>query len=581
MRLMRTGVGERQRARDLALEPTGRPRSTLLARVALGLAAAAAVAWAQSSAQTTLGPAARPRLVLVLSVDQLAYDTLMRYATVYQSGLRRLLDGGALFTNAFYRHAVTETAPGHATILSGRNPRETGIVSNDWFDRAAGRMVNAVDDETQHAVGGPGRSASPARFIGSTLGDLLKSRDPRSKIVGLAAKDRAAILLPGPRADAAYWFESAAGGFVTSSYYMPRAPAWLTAWNARHLADSYAGRPWSRLRDDPAWYDRHAGPDDADGEASPGSRAFPHALPAVEQTRAYYDALIRTPAGDELTLSAAIEARAAYELGQDDSPDLLAIGFSSTDYVGHTYGADSQEMLDQLLRLDVILGRLLTEVDARVGLGRTLVVMTADHGALPLVEQLRARGVPARRVEPSVLGEAISSALAKQFPGVNGLAVRTESGVLLKDDVMARAGLQRQRVAQTVREALLSTGLAAEVYSGEALERGAVDPSDTFAPLFRNAYFAGRSPDLMVRLKPYVYVTSAVGGTGHGTAQEYDRHVPIVMMGPGIVPGRYERLSGPEDIAPTLAWLLGERLAPATGARLLTEAAPERSVPIP
>jgi predicted AlkP superfamily pyrophosphatase or phosphodiesterase len=553
-------------------------RWLFLALAASLLTAVATVGLAQTKPRTS--GLSRPRLVLVLSVDQLAFDTLMKHAQVYTGGLRRLLDGGAVFTQAFYRHAVTETAPGHATILSGRHPSDTGIVSNDWYDRALGVMVNAVDDSAQHAVGGAGRAASPARFIGSTLGDVLKSQDPRSKVIGVSAKDRAAILLAGPRADAAYWFESAAGGFVTSSYYMAVTPPWLAAWNARRLADAYDGTPWTRLRSAPSWYEQEAGPDDADGEADPAHRTFPHTLPPLTQKRAFYEALVRTPAGDELTLSAALGAMAAYGLGLDDSVDLLAIGFSSTDFVGHTYGADSQEMLDQLLRLDVVLGRLFTEVDARIGVGRTLVVMTADHGAVPVIEQLQRRGVLARRVDPAVFRDAVSEALARRFPGVGGLVARTEPDVYLDDAVIRRSGLVRQDVAQAVSEGLLSTGLVAQVYSEAALSDASASP-DPFVPLFRNARFAPRSPDLFVLLKPYVYVTSAAGGTGHGTAHEYDRHVPMVFMGQGITPGRYSSLSGPEDIAPTLAWLLGVTLPPASDARLLTEMTPEQRGSLP
>lgn len=524
--------------------------------------------------------APHPRLVLVLSIDQLTSGNLMRYAPLFTGGLRRLLDDGALFTQALYRHAATETAPGHALILSGRRPRETGIVANDWYDRESRQMVNAVDDASQRSLGGPGRAASPARFVGTALGDVLRGTDRRSRVVGVSAKDRSAILLAGPGADAAYWFEAAAGGFVTSSYYMQKAPAWLDAWNAEHLADTYAGMPWTRLRESPAWYEKHAGPDAAEGEADGKDTTFPHQLPPLAQKDAFYNALVRTPVGDELTLSAALAAMKAHGLGTDESTDLLAAGFSSTDFVGHAFGGDSQEMLDQLLRLDVVLGRLFAETDARVGQGRTLVVLTADHGALPIVEQLRHRQPGARRVSPAAIRDAVARALARKYPGATGLVTSLTPGVYLDTDAIGRWGLQRAEVERTVTDALLSTGLVAEVYTKDELATDG-PPRDAFVSLYRSSYFASRSPDLAVRLKPYVYVSAAVWGTGHGTAYEYDRHVPIVFMGPGIVHGRYGAPSGPEDVAPTLAWLLGVPLAPAPDARILVEVAPSRTPPIP
>ena len=195
--------------------------------------------------------AARPRLVLFVSVDQMWFDYLDRFAAHYTGGLERLREEGAVFTNAYYRHANSETGPGHALLLSGRHARDNGIVANAWYDRTSGAVVNVVGDPLVAPLPGPGRGASPANFTGATVGDLLKRASPASRVVGVAGKDRSAILMAGPRADAAYWYEAAAGVFGSSTYYMKRCPPWLAEWNATRPVDALAGRSWTRLLDAP------------------------------------------------------------------------------------------------------------------------------------------------------------------------------------------------------------------------------------------------------------------------------------------------------------------------------------------
>ncbi len=501
-------------------------------------------------------PAPRPRLALVVSVDQLRADYLERFGTLFSGGFRRLLDQGAVFTNARYRHACTETGPGHAVILSGRSPRSSGIVANAWYDRALRRRVNVVDDPTVAPLGGKTRAASPAHFVGFTLGDVLKRERPGARVVGVSFKDRAAILMAGPRADAAYWFTSDGGRFVTSSYYTDAAPPWLVAWNERRPADAYAGRVWERLLPDANLYERLAGPDDVSGEADRKDTQFPHRPPAAAGTREFYDFVWRTPFADELLLDFALEAAARHELGTRDGTDLLAVGFSATDVIGHNYGPDSQELLDQVLRLDRLLGRLFDALEARVGAGRLLVVLTADHGVQPLVEVAQARGLAtARRVEPAVFEKAVQSALAARFPGRAGLvADLDETGVTF--DPAALAGLSRAEVEQTVAQALLATGHVAAVYTQQGL-LGEAPAEDAFFALHQRAFYAPRSAHLVVRLHEGVYVDSRPGGTGHGGPYDVERHVPIVFMGSEVKPGRHAIPCGPEDIAWSLAKLLG------------------------
>ena len=517
-----------------------------------------------------------PRLVLVVAIDQMRFDYLTRFDALYTSGLRMLLDRGAVFTNANYRHAATETGPGYSVILTGRHPSHSGIVANDWYDAYLHKSVNVIEDPVQKPLGGAGRSASPANALGFTVGDVLKSNNPESKVVAVSLKDRSAILMGGRRADGAYWYETAGGNFITSTYYMSEAPSWLVAWNERRLADQYAGKIWTRLLPDAALYERYAGKDAVEGEWDRKDTVFPHAIRGNPPAASFYDYVRRTPFSDDLTLDVALEALKAHHIGDDAVTDVFAIGFAATDVVGHTYGPDSHETLDQLLRLDLVLGRLFADIEARVGLANTLVVLTSDHGVTPLVENLQAKGLDAQRAAPVTLTNAVKQEFEKRFPGIDGLVESFSApDFYLNEGLIRERKLNREDVEKTAIAALLGTGLVARVYTHDDL-RSARSPSDAdpLLPLFRNGFYEPRSPHLTVLLKQHVYLSSLVGGTGHGTAYDDDRHVPIVFMGPRIKPGFYPEPCGPEDIAPTLALILGLQLQREQDSRLLVEMLP-------
>ncbi len=531
-----------------------RPASLALALVS-SLAAAGVAATPAAAPGPALTP--QPRLVVFVSVDQMRADYLERFRPLFTSGLKALAERGAVFTNARYRHACTETGPGHSVLLSGRSPRSSGIVGNAWYDRALRRRVNVVDDATVRVLGGAGRTASPSYFNGFTVGDMLKAHSPGSKVVGVSFKDRAAILMAGKRADGAYWYETAGGRFVTSSWYTNETPRWLESWNARRPADAYVGRTWERLLPDPATYVRLAGEDDVKGEWDGKETAFPHRIRGAPPALDYYDNLRRSPFADEVLFDVATAAMKAHDLGTDEATDILAVSFSACDVIGHTYGPDSQEQMDNFLRLDRTLGRLLEEAERRAGKGRVLVVLTADHGVMPLVEVLKAKGIDARRASSEELSGPVEKALAARFPGATGLIADPDPMEYVFDrEAIARQGLRVEDVEATIRQALLSTGLVDAVYTQAQLV-GPRPAGDAFFDLHQRAFFAPRSGDLVVRIKKYVYLGGYVGGTGHGTPYDYDRHVPIVFLGPGITPGPRDVETGPEDIAWTLGRLLG------------------------
>lgn len=516
----------------------------------------------------------RPRLILVLSIDQMRADYLTRFDDLFEGGFRTLLDRGAVFTNAMYRHASTETGPGHSVILSGRHPSSSGIVGNAWFDPLLGRSVNVIDDPFVSLIGAPGRGASPVNFVGFTLGDALKQSSPDSKVVGVSMKDRSAILMAGRLADGAFWYTSGSGHFITSTWYGAELPQWLENWNGRNVAATYAGTSWTRLIDDEALYERYAGPDDVQGEGNRRDTVFPHPL-AGTPGPGLYGSLSQTPFADEMTADVALEALKGYDLGADGATDILAVGFSGTDYVGHGYGPDSQEEMDQLLRLDRTLADFLGQVDRLVGLDRTLIVLTADHGVMPLVEVLQARGVDARRVNPTSLRTRVVSALGERYDDPQGLiASFGADSVTFNHRELRTRGVSPNDVERVAAAALMGMEEVAAVYTRADLV-GSEPSDDPYLWLYRNAFFPARSPDLTIRLQPYFFPSGPnAGGTGHGTPYDYDRQVPIVFLGTGIPTGAFDAESGPEDIAPTIATILGLGYPIEPDARILSEIVP-------
>lgn len=513
---------------------------------------------------------ARPKLVLVVAIDQMRFDFLDRFEPLYKGGLRQLIDKGGVFTNANYRHASTETGPGHSVLLSGSHPSHSGIVANEWWDGHLEKAVNVIDDPVQTPLGGAGRPASPSNMLTFTVGDVLKATSPRSRVVGVGLKDRSAILMGGRRADAAYWFENDGGNFVTSTYYMDAAPAWLNDWNRSRRVDRFANETWSRLIDDVALYEKYAGKDAVEGERDRKDITFPHPFVARPPSADHYVELRRSPFADEVVLDFALEVIKQHQIGADADTDVLAIGFAATDGIGHQWGPDSQELMDQMLRLDIVLGRLFAQVDSTIGLDNTLIVLSADHGSRPIVEILQERGIAARRFAPKAVQTAVTDAFARRYPGVTGLMSYFATDIYLSEDVARRHKLDLKDVEQTAIDALMATGAVERVYTHDDLQ-STKPSSDPYLELFRNAFFAPRSPHLQVLFKREVYVTSTVGGTGHGSAYEFDRHVPVVFMGPGIKAGRYADPSGPEDIAPTIAQILGLRFPREYDSRVLTE----------
>src|SRR3989449_436898 len=358
------------------------------------------------------GPSPRPRLVVVITVDQLRPDYLERYRPQLLGGFATLLKTGASFTDAYQDHAVTETAPGHSTVLSGRWPAHTGIIRN----------TVGVQDQTAPLIGVNGPGASPARFRGTAFFDWLKTADPGARALSISGKDRGAILPIGRAKEAVYWYFG--GFFTTSRYYADSLPTWVRVFNGQRVPFRAAGTQWALFPPEREFPEPHRPAYQNQGR----DFLFPHRLPADSGQAAL--AFIATPTMDSLTLAFALEGVRALQLGGRGATDLLAVSLSTTDYVGHAYGPDSREIHDQVVRLDRYLGRFLEQLFVRYGRNNVLVVLTADHGVTPYPERSRALGHPgAVRVIPDTIIQSVNAALDQRAGGGDWLHL--ESGMLL------------------------------------------------------------------------------------------------------------------------------------------------------
>jgi hypothetical protein len=520
-----------------------------------------------------------PRLAVVISVDQMRADYLERFQPYFAAdGFKRFTAQGAWFLNCHYQHAVTKTAPGHATIPSGVNANVHGIVANDWLDRTTFLSGNNVEDVDSPLVGLPPRvdryrnatfaakaGRSPRNFLGVTVGDRLKARYADAKVYGVADKDRAAILMAGPKADGAYWTEE--GRFITSTYYRRELPAWIERFNTERGATEYFGQTWDRLLD-VSIYDRVQGPDSAPGEqAEDGLPAtFPKKVNGGKDqlSPAFFDAFDHTPWNNDLVAEMAERVVEHEQLGADATPDLLFVGFSQPDKAGHAYGPDSHEVMDSYLRLDRTLAGLFRFLDAKVGAGKWVVALTADHGIPPLPEKTQREhgSAAAGRLSGSELDRFVFGALDAAYgplPENAYWGVRDNSGYHLSPVALRANHLTAAQLAGKFREILLTYPMIAAAYTREQLTASA--PLDALGEMERLSFHPPRGTDVVYIPKPN-FIERSTAGTTHGTPYDYDTHVPQVWYGAGVKAGVHPERVAVEDLAPTLAARLGVTLPP-------------------
>lgn len=485
-----------------------------------------------------------PRLVLLLVADQFRADYLDRFAPQLEGGLRRLVDEGVVFDEAHQLHSATLTAPGHASLATGLYPSRHGVIANAWVDRQERKWVYSADDSDL---------PSPARLLGSTLGDWLKQTSGRSRCFAASAKDRSAVLLGGHRADGAFWFDTPDGVFESSVYYYPRRePDWLAEFNAEQQLEAHFGHVWTPLS---TAEETRAELGIEAVDLGPLQPEFPHAFGGLElgPGRSFFSEIWGSPWLDLYLEQLAERVVHEERLGQRGSLDVLALGFSAMDGVGHRYGPDSLELFDTVRRLDLALSRLLDFVDREVGLERTVIGFSSDHGVAPVPELRRQHGLPGRRVgsEEILCLAQVGQRLSEKFGPERWL----KTGPYLNPAAIEHSGVPRDLLERETASLVAACPGIDRVWTrSELLAGGATE--DRRLELARNSYNAERSPDFLIETEEY-FVPTRFSATTHGSPHRYDTHVPLIVWAPGLAPARIDRPVRAVDLAPTLAGLAG------------------------
>jgi hypothetical protein len=537
----------------------------------------ASPAWAQREP-------ARPRLVLLLVVDQMREDYLTRFRGDFgDGGFRRLMTNGAFFASAYYSYGSTTTGPGNTTIVTGRLPRQHGIIGNEWLQGGPANpaIKAAFFDPDAKILAGPGcktEGRSARNLIGTALGDQLKLSNRFSRVFSVAIKDRGSIALGGKRPDAAFWWDLNTGQFVTSNYYMKELPGYVREFNNGHWPDRFIGGKWDRALPpaayavtyplDPLWLTNTEG-------LGP---EFPHVLPRpavpAQPGPEFYTAVYSTPYGNDVTLEMARRILIGEHLGAGEATDMLCVGLSSFDAAGHLFGPESAEMMDFAVRTDRQIAVFLDSVDRTVGLNRCVVVLTADHGIGTAPRLANALGLGGGRTDLTAAIKNVNTKLnaIAALPGnadyVTAVAL---PWVFLNPLVNSLETETRERVLAAARQSLERADGVSRVFVDTELAGPSPLPDNLEQYLAWRCYFPGRSGELYLHLAPYWGIR---GGNfaEHDTGTNHDRHVPILIMGGGARPGRYFTNADPADIAVTLSALM--RIEPPEGAvgRVLNEA---------
>ena len=490
----------------------------------------------------------RPRLVVVIIVDQLRGDLPARTASsAADGGFDQILTRGVVYDQAFYEHATTATAPGHATLFTGAHPSQHGIVANEWYDRDAKQRTAAIRAPER------GPEPGPYNLLATTVGDeLVLACGPSCRVFGVSGKDRGAIL-PAGHLGKAFWFNPRGGGFRSSAYYFSNLPKWVDEWNAAIPKTAYPER-WTLLLDPKRYL--NLVPDDRPFERPPQElgRTFPHSLGRTDDTR-YFNLFTHTPFLDSLTLAFARKLISNEGLGSRPSSDLLAVSLSATDYVGHSFGPESLEAEDNLARLDRELAAFIAYLDERVGRDRYMLVLTADHGLAATPEYAATLGLTTYRLDAKVLADIVDRELAAQLH----VSAPIVSAFLPPALYLDRAKLEAANVSVKGAAASAAAALRKQPGIAYALTSDDAATEPLVAELVRNSVYGPRSGDVYVIAQPESAIVEGLNlyTAYHGSPYAADRYVPLYFFGGGLRPQRIDRVVSTRSLATTLAAVLG------------------------
>ena len=491
----------------------------------------------------------RPKLVVVLVIDQFRYDYLMRFRPYFgKGGFNRLLDG-AVFTDCRFDYASTITGPGHATLLTGTYPWAHGIIENNWYDRDQKREVYCVEDSSTHIVADREKASdspgfSPRRLTASTLGDELRmATDFRSKAVSISLKERAAILMGGHTPSAAYWYDSGSGHFVTSTYYMPMLPAWVDDFNQQKPAKAYCGQKWQTLPETPG----------AGGKVLSEFKSTPGEPCPDSKFLSWVD---NTPYMNQLELGFASAAIRSERLGRGPETDLLTLSLSVNDYVGHRFGPYSEQVADTTLRTDRYLAAFFDDLDKQVGLSNVWITLSADHGVAPTPAYVLEHNLGLGTAHPKDVRAAAEKALTDAFGPGPWIENQDEIYLFLNRETLKKQNVAESKAEEVAAQAAASQPDVAAAFTRTQLLTGNL-PNSPMARKAANSFNAKRSGDVFVVFMPFAVPSASATGTTHGTPWNYDEQVPLIFWGSAFKPGFYANACQPVDLAATLAAVLG------------------------
>jgi predicted AlkP superfamily pyrophosphatase or phosphodiesterase len=497
----------------------------------------------------------RPKLVVGMVVDQMRWDYLYRYYDRYTNdGFRRLLREGFSCENTFIPYLPTQTAAGHTCIYTGSVPALHGIMGNSWYDEAQKRTIYCTEDSSVQSIGSNSAAGkmSPQNMWGNSVADELRlATNFRSKTIAIAIKDRGAILPGGHMANAAYWFDNATGGWISSTFYMQDLPAWVKKFNDKKLPDQYMSKNWNTLY--PIETYKQSTPDSNayEGKLSTEDYTFPHITSGFTSNK--YESFRTTPFGNSYTFEMAKAALEAEQLGKRGITDFLAVSFSSTDYIGHTFGPNSIEVEDTYLRLDKELAAFLKHLDATIGKGQYLFFLTADHGAAHNSSFLRDNKIAVGSFDEAKFRRELNDSLQKNFGSNNLISRYINYQYFLNDNVIAEKGINSRELRQYI-----ISFLAKQPAVYNAVDMTNISGSSLPANLkkvLNNSYNPKFSGDIQVIFKPAGIDSWRTGAT-HGLWNPYDSHIPLLWFGWKIKPGKLHRETYMTDIAPTVSALL-------------------------
>ncbi len=518
------------------------------------------------------------RLAVILVFDQFRSDYLTRFSPYFLpaklsngkvGGFRFLMENGANFVDCRFDHYPLETAPGHAVISTGGDPYKTGIVANNWYNSNSKKETYVVADDAY--------GQSPRNLFSTTIGDELKlATGEKSKVVALSLKDRAAILLGGFTANTVLWFDSKTGGWVTSSFYTKVLPNWVKWINDGGRAQSFFGKRWKPLASSSAY---HFSRTTRMGQSPKNALGidFPHPVTGGEDHpgEAYYDALLTSPYGNDLTWETATASIQGEQLGQHDVPDLLAVNFASHDYIGHVFGPFSPEAEDAVLRADRALSDFLNYLNRTVpgGLQSVLLVATGDHGVAPIPEYLQSLRIPSYRLTTRLVEDMVERDFTAHFGPGPWVADFIPPYLYFDQESIAKSHLSQEMLEKEAVRILSGEPWIEAAFGKTQILEGRL-PRNAFGTAVAKSFVPGRSGDVVLipRIYEAWYASASAQGTTHLTPYSYDTHVPLLLFGRGVRPGIYAEPVKPNDIAPTFSFLLNTQFPPASEGRILKEA---------